>query len=168
MACRRCSLHGIDYPTNYNRCAVPDCDETLAYFSNERPDPDFKDMVAYYTHLGEDNEVEEFRDELIPVGPRVINQDSIHLGALAIPDLKEKPSEHGGQLWVAHEDLIRAGYLYLEDFGVIRMQGKFYELQGHVGRASLSHGIRGGAWWIAEINPNITCPDHYYFPEGGE
>lgn len=48
-----------------------------------------------------------------------------------------------GHLWVSHEDLLNCDYRGIEDFDVVYLNGKFYELQGYI------HGAR--AWWIEEV-----------------
>ena len=167
--CKRCSLHAINYPSNFNRCLVANCDEELAYFSNQEPDDDYKDQVAYFAHLGFDNEAHNFMDtgfetqpDDVPQYPRIIDPELslMGFGELVIPTVNKKPHEYADQLWVSHEDLIKAGYLYLEDFQIVMLQGRFYELGAHVGRASLTHGIRGGVWWIEEVRP-----DAFVFPD---
>ena len=161
MAAKRCGLHAINYPANYNRCLVDGCYEELKFFAYDQPDEDFKDVAAYHSHMSKDNAAEG-----VIVGPRLIHADCVHLGEAAIADVQQNIAHYADQSWIAHEELIKAGYLYLEDFQVVMVQGKFYELQAHIGRATLTHGIRGGVWWIEEIDPNVPCPD--YIPEGGD
>lgn len=154
----RCSRHGINYPLNYNMCVVPGCEERLSKFTNDEPDPDFKEMVAYHTHLDHDNEVANFTSEDGDI--EFTFEGDGGYGDLLIPDVEAELAQHADMLWIAHEKLIDAGYRYLEDFGVVQISGRYYELQAHIGRASLSHGIRGGVWWVEEIDPDVPCPDY--------
>jgi hypothetical protein len=43
MAARRCSLHGIDFPTSVMRCPV--CDEATDWLNSVDPDPDWEHAV---------------------------------------------------------------------------------------------------------------------------
>lgn len=45
--------------------------------------------------------------------------------------------------WVTHADLLANEYEALEDFGIVYLNGKFYELQGYAEEP--------GAWWIEEV-----------------
>jgi hypothetical protein len=51
--------------------------------------------------------------------------------------------EKKGYLYVAHEELLSCGYRGLEDFDVVYLNGRFYELIGYIRRAK--------AWWIEEV-----------------
>jgi hypothetical protein len=164
MAVRRCSLHLISYPSSFTRCMVDGCTETLDYCSNIDPDEDFEDKADYYNHILEDNEAIEFKP--IIQGPKIIQAALTHLKELAIPDCQDSVREHRDMLWIPHESLIQAGYLNLEDFSVVMIGGKFYELQAHIGRSYMTVGLRGGVWWVEEVNPDVVAPD--YPPEGGD
>lgn len=48
-----------------------------------------------------------------------------------------------GRLWVTHTELLQNGYRNLEDFDIIYLNGRFYELQSHVKKPD--------AWWIEEV-----------------
>lgn len=50
--------------------------------------------------------------------------------------------KHGHQ-YVTHEELLLCGYRELEDFDIVYLNGKFYELQAHIPKA--------GSWWIEEV-----------------
>lgn len=60
-----------------------------------------------------------------------------------------------GNLWVSHEDLLRCGYILLNDFDVVYLNGTFYELQGYIRKAK--------AWWIEQVeqtfDPDSTTPE---------
>lgn len=66
-----------------------------------------------------------------------------------LPDVHVTIMRHEGKLWVTHQSLINEGYRYLEDFGIVKIDGEFYELQGHVGKEQGL--IAGGAWWIEPV-----------------
>lgn len=48
-----------------------------------------------------------------------------------------------GHLWVTHQELLDCEYRGLEDFDIVYLNGKFYELQAHIKEAD--------AWWIEEV-----------------
>lgn len=48
-----------------------------------------------------------------------------------------------GNLYVTHTELLECGYIDLNDFDVVYLNGKFYELQGHIAKPD--------AWWIEEV-----------------
>lgn len=48
-----------------------------------------------------------------------------------------------GMCWVTHEELLECGYRGLSSFDVVYLNGKFWELQGHIHKAK--------AWWIEEV-----------------
>lgn len=59
-------------------------------------------------------------------------------------DNKARIYEDGtGHMWVSHEDLLKCGYILLDDFDIVYLNGKFYELQAHIRPA--------GGWWIEEV-----------------
>ena len=58
----------------------------------------------------------------------------------AAPVYKDKH----GKLWVSHADLLANEYEYMEDFSIVYLNGKFYELQGYVQKAN--------AWWIEPVD----------------
>ena len=49
-----------------------------------------------------------------------------------------------GQLWVTHTELLQSGYRNIEDFDIVYLNDKFYELQGFVEKPD--------AWWIEEVD----------------
>lgn len=51
--------------------------------------------------------------------------------------------EKDGKYWVSHADLLALEYEFLEDFSIVYVNGKFYELQGYVPKPN--------AWWIEPI-----------------
>lgn len=154
--CRRCSTHSIDYPPHVQRCMVDGCNNYLSWFQQDH-DEDWRDKLNYYNDLTSD-----------VTSYKLIDPNDKHLGAYALPDVQFNVAVFEGHLWIPHEELIKAGYLCLEDFSVVKIRGKFYELQAHIGR-TLTHGIKGGAWWVEEIDPEspeFAVPD--YVPEGGD
>lgn len=52
--------------------------------------------------------------------------------------------DDGGREWVTHEDLLQCGYRAIEDFDVVYLNKRFYELQAHIRRPN--------AWWIEEVD----------------
>lgn len=146
--CRTCSLHPIDYPAHMLRCVVDGCNIYTTF--HDRPfDKDWREKVKLF------NEEAPTPDDIPVTMPGADGE---------IPNLIFNPAAYEDRLWVPHDELLRAGYLNLDDFDVVQIKGKFYELQARIGR-TLTHGIKGGAWWIEEIDANVTVPD--YFPEGG-
>lgn len=67
------------------------------------------------------------------------------------------------RLWVVHDDLIDAGYSALEDFCVVRINERFYELQGHTTASFriLGKHFGNGIWWIepAEEDAETQAPE---------
>lgn len=151
--CRRCSFHNIDYPPHVLRCMVDGCDNYLSWYDRIH-DNDWRDRLDHYNSLTS------------PVTYKVIDPDDVELGHHALPDVQFNVALFEGREWVPHEELLKAGYLNIEDFQIVKIRGRFYELQAHIGR-TLTHGIKGGAWWVEEIDPDkFEIPD--YIPEGGE
>lgn len=57
-----------------------------------------------------------------------------------------------GIKWVTHAELLENEYESLEDFTIVYLNGKFYELQGFSNAAE--------AWWIEEVEtPEDEAPD---------
>lgn len=52
-------------------------------------------------------------------------------------------TDKNGLLWVTHADLLANEYESLEDFSIVYLNGKFYELQGFAEEPQ--------AWWIEEV-----------------
>jgi hypothetical protein len=48
-----------------------------------------------------------------------------------------------GKYWVSHADLLANEYEFLEDFSIVYMNGKFWELQAYVEKPN--------AWWIEQV-----------------
>lgn len=51
--------------------------------------------------------------------------------------------DENGHEFVTHEELLECGYILLDDFDIVYLNGKFYELQAYVPKAK--------AWWIEEV-----------------
>lgn len=51
--------------------------------------------------------------------------------------------DKNGQMWVSHADLLANEYEYMEDFSIVYLNGKFYELQGYLPKVN--------AWWIEPV-----------------
>lgn len=56
-----------------------------------------------------------------------------------------------GRLWVTHEELLACGYRGIEDFDVVYINGKFYELQAYMRIPA--------AWWIEEVELEEETPE---------
>ena len=63
------------------------------------------------------------------------------------------------RLWVAHIELLQNGYRNLEDFDIVYLNGKFYELQGYAEKPD--------AWWLEEVDVN-GLPETPPEPEASE
>lgn len=48
-----------------------------------------------------------------------------------------------GHLFITHEELLQCGYRGLEDFDVVYINGRFYELLAYIRKPK--------AWWVEEI-----------------
>jgi hypothetical protein len=48
-----------------------------------------------------------------------------------------------GRLWVTHTELLQNGYRNLEDFDIVYLNDKFYELSGYAPKAN--------SWWLEEV-----------------
>lgn len=48
-----------------------------------------------------------------------------------------------GKYWVSHADLLANEYECLEDFSIVYLNGKFWELQGYAEKPN--------AWWIEQV-----------------
>lgn len=135
MAAKRCSTCGIDYPTYESICRV--CDDELSYFSNVDPDPNWRQLSDDAKKEAEGGDY-SLRTP-IPV-PNCLRCDVV---------------EYEERLWIAHQHLLREGYALIEPFQVVQVKGRFYELQGHVGKHAKN--MPGGAWWVEEIDPDAEA-----------
>lgn len=64
MAARRCSLHGINFPTNVTCCPV--CEETTDWLNSADPDADWQvavELAAAVKPISENDRVERWRLE---------------------------------------------------------------------------------------------------------
>lgn len=69
---------------------------------------------------------------------------STYLSNVHNPEARARIYEDAnGRLWVTHDELLLAGYGWLEDFSIVFINGKFYELQAYIRSAR--------AWWIEEV-----------------
>lgn len=53
-------------------------------------------------------------------------------------------TDSNGLTWVSHAELLANEYESLEDFMIVYLNEKFYELQGYAEEP--------GAWWIEEVS----------------
>lgn len=69
------------------------------------------------------------------------------------PDARVDVREQEGREWIVHQDLIDAGYEYLESFSIVFVNKTFYELQGHTGASFrlLGQHYPTGVWWVEEV-----------------
>lgn len=139
MSARRCSDCGISYPSvyAYTRCKV--CEQITDYVGDD-PDPDWEDTVALEKAFRERERRAQTGDMTIPNVTTVI------------------ASVETGQEFVTHRALLFGGYRHLETFDVVKLNGKYYELQGHVVKGyedepDAALDCTGGVWWIEEIDP---------------
>lgn len=63
--------------------------------------------------------------------------------------------EHAGLLWVPHKELLDGGLCNLENFDVVQINRRWYELQHHIAPRSTS--FPGGCWWIEEVSPDALA-----------
>lgn len=124
---RRCSDCAIGYPNYITICKV--CGEATWGMAQTPPDDDWEESVARL--LGQPNP-----------------EDSIYPHPEAAVAQRWKWND---RLWFKHEDLLRAGYLYLETGQVILVNAGFYELEGY------SH--QHEAWWVAVIETEGAFED---------
>lgn len=127
---RRCSICDINFPAHVIKCQV--CKEHTWERHKDGPDEDWKELVAYRLRGSKKEEVHD-------------------PASLYIVDAEVSLFQHAGKFWVPHNDLLAAGLRYLESFAVVKIDGRFYELQGHVGKTA--NNFPGGAWWVEEIHP---------------
>lgn len=126
MAAKRCGVCNINYPTDTkpDRCRV--CGGDLLPRHAEEPDENWHDMV-----------VRKLRE------PKIV-WEGAHPQTDALISVLEVPISGEQTLtFIPHQELLDIGYLSLEDFDVVRVNGKFYELQGYNGPVE--------AWWVEEI-----------------
>lgn len=88
MSAKRCSLHGINYPTDYTFNVCPICKEPTSYISNAEPQEDWADRVA----AEQEREVVEAAE---PPGVPQVENVRVRL--------------RGGQYFVHYWDLYAAG-----------------------------------------------------------
>lgn len=48
-----------------------------------------------------------------------------------------------GKYWVSHADLLANDYANIEDFDIVYLNGKFWELQGYAEKPN--------AWWVEPV-----------------
>lgn len=65
--------------------------------------------------------------------------------------------DENSRLWVTHEDLLACGYVLIEDFDPVYLNGKWYELQAHMRKPN--------AWWVEEIDLSEEGKDVLEMPE---
>jgi hypothetical protein len=63
-----------------------------------------------------------------------------------------------GRLWVTHTELLECEYVNLEDFDVVYLNGRFYELQAHIRESD--------SWWVEEIETEEESEQAPETPEG--
>lgn len=115
---RRCTDCSINYPNEMMVCQV--CGDKTWGMSTTQPDDDWEENAARL--LGK------------------VSSESLYPHPEAAMAYRWK---WGERLWFKHEDLIRAGYAYLEAGTIVFVNHKFCELEGY----SAKHE----AWWVSEI-----------------
>ena len=143
MGAYRCSTCSINYG-GYSKGKCLACTGDVWWDSTGTPDEDA--MVKAYEASGGD-----------------LNADAFACSTttpLPIPNVDADITYHADQDWIPHQVLIDHGYRCLENFQIVRIRNRFYELQAHIGR-TLVHGVTGGAWWIEQVEPDkydVGCP----------
>ena len=66
--------------------------------------------------------------------------------------------DKNGRLWVTHQELLECEYIHLEDFDVIYLNGRFYEIQ--------AHNRESNSWWIEEIKTEEDSESPQEITEG--
>lgn len=113
---------GVNYPPEIPH-PCPVCGNSLDYFAEDNPDEDWIEHIA----------TEEAKDYLAKHGGTPI----IYF---------DPPAPQWA--FVSHADLLTLGYTALEDFDVVEINGRLWELQAYL--ASVN------AWWIEPV----VIPDH--------
>lgn len=69
------------------------------------------------------------------------------------PEARVQIYQRRGRKFIRHQDLLDVGYLNLEDFSIVYVNGTFYELQGHGPSYRLTGKYDpGGVWWVEPIS----------------
>lgn len=142
MAANRCMECEINFPPHRDYVSCEACGKKTLYSPYHDPQPDYQTAVEWKIKNRVVNQVE-------PIKP--------------IPNSHATIVEYKGLKWVAHELLTDSGYESLCDFDVVQIAGKFYELQGRIGKEL--PGLPGGAWWIEELDPDELVETIYALPE---
>lgn len=141
MAARYCRFCDIKYPASLHgdqRCMVPHCAKYTSFTPLDDPDEDWRERLAEAARNPKEPSEPEHEIERFGVHPAAANAQVYDVDGLQ---------------FIAHHELIDEGYLNLEDFGIVLVNGRWYELQGHTRRTYLLLGERmpAGAWWVEEI-----------------
>jgi PAS domain-containing protein len=67
--------------------------------------------------------------------------------------------DSNGLIWVTHEELLNCGYRNIEDFDIVYLNERFYELQGYM------RAVR--SWWIEVVDTGEETETPYE-PEAHE
>lgn len=143
MSCRVCTVCGVNYPPTSGFMSCRICGE-LTRFSAMLAQSNWEQVVQANKALDEAEE-EAGRSRAKTKEPKKRSPFIPNATGAKITEVK-------GQLFVGHKSLIDAGYAEVRNFDVVLINGKYYELQGHVGKRSTE--IPGGVWWIEEIDPS--------------
>lgn len=149
MPAHRCYTCGINFPHNYRKNAY-----TKSEDYDPRCDACGESLIEVYG-----NEDESYHALAVEAKKQLAMEEEgsvtyVMRTPLPVPNAPCDVTEHEGRMWIKHNDLLTAGYSCIEPFQVVRVMDRFYELQGHVGKHSTA--IRGGAWWVEEIDPEDT------------
>lgn len=126
MAAKRCGVCNINYPmdTKPDRCRS--CGGDLLIRHNEEPDKDWHDLVIHKLRHPQ------------------IEWEGAHPKTDALVSVLNVPLAGGETVtFIPHQELIDMGYMSLEDFDIVRVNGRFFELQG------FNEPVE--AWWVEEI-----------------
>ena len=139
--CKRCTVHGINFPPQNIACKVVGCEEELWPLYSDQPDEDWAEVT---NAINRDAKLED--DEIIHTMPhRYDAKARIYTG-------------ENGMLWVAHAELLYNGYRGVTDGTIVFLNNTFYEVQGFVEKA--------GAWWVEKVEvvnaaENLT-PEQFF------
>lgn len=121
---KRCSQCGVNYPFDVPFEHCPRCDTVVDDWEDDEITPDWEDNV-FIKIINEPETTDGHPTNNI-----------VHILTLDPP----APPWN----FVANEDLLTIGYVDLEDFDIVRLNGTYYELQAYLKGAD--------CWWVESIN----------------
>lgn len=94
-------------------------------------------LLTLYTRISHN---EDWDDKVRKLGGQVPYDYGVHPATAIVPI---EVNDNG--LWVLKQDLEKVGYTDIDDFDIIRINGKYYELLGETTEK----------WWIAECSTTM-------------